>query len=261
MEESETVDRNFLKTLARGLDLIKSFGNDTPGMTLSEVARKNGMSRASARRFLITLQKLGYVIKSGDHFQLTAKILEIGHQYLANLNFVEVITPLMREVSRNLNKSCSASVLDGSDIIYIVRIPSRHQILSVTLNIGSRLPAYCTSMGRVLLGNLSDRELDEYFRNTEIIARTSRTITDTGELRKIIKKVKRDGYCIVNQELEENLCSIAVPVRNGEGRILCAINLGMPVGQDQDKEIRSGYLPTLKKAAIRAEELLAHYPH
>jgi IclR family pca regulon transcriptional regulator len=251
-------DKDYLKTLARGLQLIRSFGNESPRMTLSEVARKNSMSRASARRFLLTLQKLGYIVKTDEYFQLTAKILEIGHRYLANLDFIDVITPLMREVSRKLYKACSASILNETDIVYIARIPSQHQILSVNLNIGSRLPAYCTSMGRVLLGNLSEEELKEYFRKANLVPRTPRTVTDPEELRRIIRQVKSDGYCLVNQELEESLCSISVPVRNRKGNILCAINVGMPVGQVSRKEILSDYLPALKEAAAKAEQLLAH---
>ena len=252
-------DKDFLKTLDRGLAIIKSFDADTPRMTLSEVARKNSMSRASARRFLLTLQSLGYVIKVDDSFQLTAKILEVGHQFLNNLNFIEVITPFMREASRLLYRACSASILNETDIIYIARIPSQHQILSVNLNIGSRLPAYCTSMGRVLLGNLSAQELDTYFKQAELISHTPHTITDVKRLLSLINLARKEGYCFVNQELEENLCSVAVPIRNQEGKVLCAINVGMPVGQLKIREIKSDILPVLQEAASRAEAILVHH--
>lgn len=251
--------KDFLKTLDKGLAVIKSFDTDSSRMTLSEVANKNKLSRASARRFLLTLQHLGYVIKVDESFQLTAKILEIGHQFLNNLDFIGVITPFMREASRKLYKACSASILHETDIVYIARIPSQHQILSVNLNLGSRLPAYCTSMGRILLGNLNKEELDAYFSQAELRSYTSHTITNINKLRKLVKQAQIDGYCIVNQELEENLCSVAVPVHNEHGRVLCAINVGMPVGQLKIREIKSNYLPVLQEAASKAETILAHH--
>jgi IclR family pca regulon transcriptional regulator len=252
-------NKDFLKTLDKGLAVVKSFDKDSPRTTLSEVAQKNNMSRASARRFLLTLQSLGYVIKVDDSFQLTAKILELGHQFLKNLNFIEVITPFMREASRKLYKACSASILHETDIVYIARIPSQHQILSVNLNIGSRLPAYCTSMGRILLGNMTEDELNIYFSHAALVPHTPHTITNINKLRQIIKQARIDGYCIVNQELEENLCSVAVPIHNQQGKVLCAINVGMPVGQLKIREIKSNYLPVLQEASSKAEAILAHH--
>jgi len=259
MEESVN-NKDFLKTLSRGLSLIKSFDKETPRMTLSEVAKKNNMSRASARRFVLTLETLGYLMRVGDYFQLTANILNIGHQYLENLNFIEVITPFMRDVSQKLGKACSASILNGTDIVYVARIPSQQQILSVNLNIGSHLPAFCTSMGRVMLASLSEEELELYFKQSEIKQYTDKTITDTHQLKTIIKKVKKDGYSIVNQELEKSLRAIAVPIRNNRGQVLCAMNVGIPVGQVKMNEIISYYLPVIKAAAKQAERGLAHHP-
>ena len=253
-------DKDFLKTLARGIDLIKSFDMGNPRMTLTEVARKNDMSRASARRFLLTLKRIGFIMQVDDRFQLTAKILDIGYQYLANLDFIEVITPFMREVSRRLGKACSAAVLGGMDVIYIARIPSQQQILSVNLHIGSRLPAYCTSIGRVLLASLSDKELKSYFNRAELTSRTRQTVTSEKELRKIIKQVRLDGYAVVDQELEESLRSIAVPVHNNKGDVLCSMNVGMPVGRIKMKNAVTACLPVLKEAAEKAEMVLAHHP-
>ncbi|MCH7658426.1 MAG: helix-turn-helix domain-containing protein [Bacteroidetes bacterium] len=252
-------DKDFLKTLARGIDLIKSFDTDDPRMTLTEVARKNDMSRASTRRFLLTLKSLGFIMQEDNRFQLTAKILEIGYQYLANLDFIEVIIPFMREVSRILGKACSAAVLDDTDIVYVARIPSQQQILSVNLHIGSRLPAYCTSMGRVLLVSLSDPELESYFDRAELISRTQQTVTSEKKLREIIMHVRHDGYAVVDQELEESLHSIAVPVHNRRGDVLCAMNVAMPVGRLEMTKAVSA-LPVLKEAAEKAEIVLAHLP-
>lgn len=252
-------NKDFLKTLARGLSVIKSFDKEDSKMTLSEVARKNNMSRASARRFLLTLQSLGYIIKDKDQFLLTAKILELGHQYLSNLDFVEVILPLMREVSRELGKACSAAVLDGKDIVYIARIPSQQQILSVNLNVGSRLPAFCTSMGRVLMASMSDSDLEVFLQQVELKAYTSKTITDPRKLIDTIHQVNEEGYSFVDQELEESLRSLSIPIHNRIGNVVCAINVGMPVGQDQVEEIISAYLPVLNQAAEKAELALAHH--
>ncbi len=258
MSEPEN-NKDFLKTLARGLSVIKSFDKENLKMRLSEVAQKNNMSRASARRFLLTLQSLGYIIKDGDQFCLSAKILELGHQYLSNLDFIEVILPLMREVSRELGKACSAAVLDGNDIVYIARIPSQHQILTVNLNVGSRLPAYCTSMGRVLLAKLSDTELENFLKQSVLKAYTSKTITDPSQLIKAIRQAKTDTYSFVDQELEESLRSLSIPVHNRNGKVVCAINVGMPVGQVEVEQIISDYLPVLKRAAEKAELALAHH--
>lgn len=251
-------NKDFLKTLSRGLSVIKSFDKENSKMSLSEVARKNNMSRASARRFLLTLQNLGYIIKDKDQFSLSAKILELGHQYLNNLDFIEVILPLMREVSRDLGKACSAAVLDGHDIVYIARIPSQHQILSVNLNVGSRLPAFCTSMGRVLLAKMSDSDLEYFLQQSELKAYTSKTITDPSKLLSVIRKANTEGYSFVDQELEESLRSLSIPVHNRNGNVVCAINVGMPVGQVESEEIISAYLPVLKQAAKKAELALAH---
>lgn len=251
--------KDFLKTLSRGLSLIRSFDFENPKMTLSEVARKNNMSRASARRFVLTLESLGYLVRSGDYFQLTANILDIGYNYLQNLNFIEIITPYMREVSQNLGKACSASILNGTDIVYVARIPSQQQILSVNLNIGSHLPAYCTSMGRIMLADLSKEDLEEYFQMAQLKNYTDKTVTDPEKLRHIILKVKKDGYSIVNQELEKSLQAIAVPVHNNEGHVICSMNVGMPVGQVNMNQVMSEYLPVLKTAAQKAEKALIHH--
>jgi IclR family pca regulon transcriptional regulator len=252
-------NKDFLKTLSRGLSLIKSFDRETPKMTLTEVAKKNHMSRASARRFVLTLESLGYLERIEDYFQLTPNILDIGKHYLENLNFIEIITPFMREVSQKVGKACSASILNGMDIVYIARIPSQQQILSVNLNIGSHLPAYCTSMGRIMLSDLSEGDLELYLKKAALTSYTDKTIVDPDQLRQVIRKVKKEGYSLVNQELEKSLRAIAVPVRNNSGRVICAINVGIPVGQVKMDEVISNYLPVLKAAAKKAEKGLTYH--
>lgn len=252
-------NKDFLKTLARGLELIKSFNKETPKMTLSEVAKKNGMSRASARRFVLTLENLGYVIKVEDNFQLTANILDLSNQYLSNLDFIEVITPFMREVSQKLGKACSSAILNGTDIVYVARIPSQQQILSVNLSIGSHLPAFCTSMGRVMLANLSDKDLNQYLKKVKLRKYTEKTVTDIVQLHRLIIQTRKDGYSVVDQELEMSLRAIAVPLHNKEGKVICAMNVGVPVGQVELQEVVSNYLPVIKEAVNKAELSLLHH--
>ena len=257
----ETInEKDFLKTLAKGLEVIKSFDRQHSKMTLSELAKKNDLSRASARRFLLTLQSLGYIEKEKDQFYLKAKILELGYQYLSNLDFIEILLPIMKEVSKNLGKACSAAVLDGTEIVYVARIPSQQQILSVNLNIGSRLPAYCTSMGRALLSGHSSNEIRDILSKMDLKSYTRNTVVDPEELLNIILKVKQDGYSIVDQELEESLCSISKPIHNEYGSIVCAINVGIPVGLVKMNEVLHTYLPVLEEAVIQAETALAHHP-
>ena len=197
------------------------------------------------------IRKMEKIIKEGmEAVSQIQKILDDGYEKDG--------TPLSEE-SRKLYKACSASILNESDVVYVARIPSQHQILSVNLSIGSRLPAYCTSMGRVLLGNLSEDELDLHLSEAELLSHTKHTITDIPTLREIIVQARIQGYCIVNQELEESLCSVAVPVHNRQGKVLCAINVGMSVGQLKIGDVTKEYLPVLKEAASRAESILAHH--
>ncbi len=254
---AEIHDKDFLKTLARGLALITSFEPQHSAMTVAEVARKNRMSRASARRFLLTLKHLGYVIQVDDRFQLTAKILGLGYLSLASLDFIESITPFMKEVTQKLERSCSAAVLEEGDIVYVARIPYQRNIISVNLQIGSRLPAYATSMGRVLLAELSDEELDRYLAESEFEKLAPHTVTDPEQLKNIILKARRDGYALAEQQLELSLRSLAIPIRNRHGTVLCAINVSMPAETIVAEEAIGSYLPVLRKTAARIEQVLA----
>jgi len=258
-KKTSSEDKDFLKTLDRGLAVIKSFDSETPSMTLTKVARKNGMSRASARRFLKTLSRLGYVLQVGNTYQLTARILDIAYCYLNNLDFLDVITPIMREVNRKLGKACSIAVLDGEDVVYIARAHATQKILSVNLQVGSRLPAFCTSMGRVLLATLPENRREEFLRDAKLKAYTAHTITDPDRLRELLHQVKQDGYAIVDQELEESLCAMAIPIHNRAGIVVCAMNVGLPASQIAIGDLIDTHLPVLKDAAQKAEQLLAHH--
>ncbi len=206
----------FLQSFAKGLSVISAFGRDTRTMTLSQVAAKAGLSRAGARRILLTLQALSYVGTDGRDFYLTPKILDLGYSYLSSTPLWDLAEPFMEEVVNEVHESCSASVLNDTEILYILRVPTK-KIMTINLSIGSRLPAWCTSMGRVLLGGLSEDELDAVLHRSQIKAYTTRTVTDRARIEQIIRDDRRKGWSLVNQELEDGLVSISVPLIDRSG--------------------------------------------
>jgi IclR family pca regulon transcriptional regulator len=254
--DTNASEKDFLKTLAKGLQLIKSF-DGVPPMTLSEVAKANDLSRAAARRHLHTLRHLGYVAQIGDKFQLTPKILDIGHSYLSSLNFTEVLTPYMTELSIHLSRPCSAAILDGDEIVYVQHI-GRAEFISINLTIGSRLPTHATSIGQVLLSGLPDEELEEFLKERSFPRLTPFTLTDKDELRKAIIKVRADGYALVDQQLELGLRSVAVPIRDRAGKLVCAISVSR-FNEDIGPEESTGmYLPAMLVTAEKISSVLAN---
>lgn len=217
-------------------------------MTLSAVAEKTGLTRAGARRFLHTLVELGYARQEGKQFSLTPRVLELGFAYLSSLGLSEVLSSALKQVSSELDESCSACVLDGIDIVYIARIFTR-RIMSVNLGIGARLPAALTSMGRVLLAHSPPEAVERCLASFEPAALTPQTITTKPALRKLLEKVKAEGYCIVDGELESGLRSIAVPVFDREGEVVAAMNVSAHAVRVDVETMRNGYLPVLRRAA------------
>src|SRR2546423_5474021 len=201
----------YVQSLARGLSVIKTCGEDAPSLTLSEVAARVGLTRATPRRILWTLHRLGYVHSDGRNFNLAVRTLDLGYAYLSSMNLWEAAQPYMEEVVEHVHESCSASVLDDTDIVYVARVPT-HRIMSITLGIGTRLPAYATSMGRVLLAGLSEEELDAYFRRARLEPLTEKTVVDPKRLRRIVEAVRRRRFALVDQELEQGVRSVAVPI-------------------------------------------------
>jgi len=246
--------KEFLSTFARGLEVIRSFDTHTPSMTLSALAKKNNLSRASARRFLLTLQALGYVSQDDKKFRLTAKVLELGYSYLASLDFSEAITPFMEEVSYKLGESCSALVLDGVDIVYVARI-SRRGLIPINLQIGARLPAYATSGGRVLMAALQDAELESLLQKTQVEKLTGYTMAPD-ELRAELNKVRSEGYAIVDQELELGMRALAVPVFDRSGTARFALNSSSHVSTVSIDGIIQKYVPIMQEAARKITEAL-----
>jgi len=241
-------DRDFSSSLARGLKVIKAFDREHDGMSLTDVARRTGLSRAAARRFLLTLRELGYVASEGKLFRLTPRVLELGFSYLTSMQIWELAQPFMERLTEEVNESCSISVLEGADVIYVARVPTK-RIMSVALGIGTRLPAYVTSMGRVLLAELPRDQLDGYFATADFKPLTRFTVTDPARLRAILIEVRNQGYALVDQELEEGLRSIAVPIRNKAGRVLGAMNVSGHAARVRPNEMIDRFLPPLRRAA------------
>ena len=238
----------FVTSLARGLQVIRAFDTDNPAMSLSDVAKRTGLTRAAARRFLHTLRELGYVSSDGRDFRLTHRVLGLGYAYLSSMSIVELAQPFMENISKTVNESCSMSVLDDSEVVYIARVPTK-RIMSVALSIGTRLPAYNTSMGRVLLAELNGEQLDSYFVRNERTQYTPQTVTDEHALRDILEQTRRAGFAAVDQELELGLRSIAVPVRARSGNTLAALNVSGHATRVSMRDMRKTFLPPLQEAA------------
>lgn len=245
----------FVLSLARGLDVIRSFDEDAPEMTLSQVAKRTNMPRAAARRFLHTLRTLGYVASDGHKFRLTPQVLSLGYAFLSSMTIWEVAQPFMEEVSQRVHESCSMSVLEGNDIVYVARVPTK-RIMSVALGIGTRLPAHCTSMGRVLLANLPDDALDAYFSTSERQAFTDSTVTDEAALRDILDQVRVQQFALIDQELELGVRSIAVPLHDKTGRVLAGLNASGHAARVTSQEMEEDFLPHLRQATKEIAALL-----
>ncbi len=241
----------FVQSLERGLAVIRAFTAEHPDLTLSDVARAAGLTRAAARRFLLTLLDLGYVRTDGRVFTLRPRVLELGYAYLSSIGLPEVAQPHMEALVATVHESSSLCVLDDGDIVYVARVPTR-RIMTVAINVGTRFPAYATSMGRVLLADLAPSELDAHLGASELRPLTPKTIVDPGRLRKALAQVHSRGFAMVDQELEVGLRSIAVPV-HVDGRVVAALNVSMHAGRGSAEAARRSLLPELRAAASAIE--------
>ncbi len=241
-----------MQSLDRGLAVIRAFGPDRERLSLSDVARATGLTRAAARRFLLTLVKLGYVRSDGREFSLRPRVLELGYAYLSGLAMPEVAAPHLEELVARLHESSSISVLDGHHIVYVARVPTK-RIMTVAISVGTRFPAYATSMGRVLLAAMSPQELERYLAEATFEPFTSRTVTNPDQLREIVREVARQGYAIVDQELEEGLRAIAAPIRGAAGTVTAAINVSTHASRVSPEALRADLLPALLDTARQIE--------
>ncbi|HET8739879.1 MAG TPA: IclR family transcriptional regulator C-terminal domain-containing protein [Acidimicrobiia bacterium] len=255
----ETRSGDFIQSLERGLMVINSFSRDHPTQTLSEVASRTGLTRATSRRVLLTLVELGYVEQRGRSFFLTPKVLDLGYSFLSSLHVVEVAQPSLERLVEEVHESSSMSVLDGSDVVYVARVPTT-RIMTIALALGSRLPAYPTSMGRVLLAGLDDEQLDAYIAETRFEQLTPNTVTDPTRFRAIVEKVREDGYALVDQELELGVRSIGAPIRNKRDEVIAAMNVSCHASRFDVKRMRRELQPRLIETAAEISDRVRALP-
>jgi IclR family pca regulon transcriptional regulator len=249
-------DKEYMATLAKGLAVLGLFGRQRPAMTLSEAALAASISRATARRILRTLTELGYVEQRGRQFSLSPNILQLGFAYLATQNWIERAVPLMKDLSERLHESCSAAILQGTEIVYVARVPTR-RIMSVAVSVGSRLPAFHSSMGRVQLGFLDPSEIWRRLKSVRIEPMTPSTITDLQALFDRIHDDHEQGFSIVDEELERGLRSIAVPVVDRQNQVVAGLNLSTHSTRTTRNEMRDKFLPELRAVAAQISPFVA----
>ncbi|WGY48465.1 IclR family transcriptional regulator C-terminal domain-containing protein [Vibrio sp. ABG19] len=247
-------DRDYVGALASGLEVLQAFDAEHRRMTVSEVAAKTAMDRAKARRFLLTLVALGFVKQSGRQFELTPRVLQLGYAYQASNQYRMVIQQYLEEITDELGESSSLAVLDGDEVVYVVRSAARHRLMAITLSVGTRLPAAYTSMGRVLLSHLPDPQLDAVLERAELEAFTPYSLTDRTQLRAEIIKVREQGYSVVDQELDLGLRSVAVPVFSGAGELLGAANISTNGARVSMETLLESYLPRLQLLADKVRQ-------
>jgi IclR family transcriptional regulator, pca regulon regulatory protein len=245
-----------VQSLERGLAVIRALSAPGRGLTLSDVARETSLTRAAARRFLLTLEDLGYVRATDRRFALTPRVLDLGYSFLSSLTLPEIAQPHLRELVERVHESSSVSVLDGDDIVYVAREPTQ-RIMTVAISVGTRFPAYATSMGRVLLAGLGEGELDSFLERAQLRKLTAETVTDERALRVELELVRRQGWAIVDQELEGGLRSVAAPIRDANGAVAAAINVSTHASRTTLDVIRKTMLPLLLETAGRIEKDLA----
>lgn len=247
---------DFVQSLEKGLKVISIFNAQNDELTLTEVAKQVELTRANARRILLTLQHLGYVSsQDGKYFRLTPKVLTLGYAYLSSLSFRELAEPFLNELAKTVNESCSLSVLDGHDIVYVARVQTS-RIMTISLGLGTRLPAYATSMGRVLLSGLSQEEVEKYASETSFEPFTNYTITDPQAFLERINLVRQRGWALADQELEIGVRSIACPIKDKNGKTIAALNISGHASRVSRDELIEKYLPELRKTVAQIEAAL-----
>ena len=243
---------DYVQSLERGLAVIKAFGADAPELRLSDVARATGLTRAAARRFLLTLVRLGYVRQEGAAFSLRPRVLELGYAYLSALSLPEVAMPHMESLVAEVNESSSIAVLDDLDIVYVARVPTQ-RIMTITIAVGTRLPVYATSMGRVLLAGLEHDELEDRLDRIELERLTPTTVADHYALREQVDRAREAGWSMVDQELEQGVRSASVPIRDATGAVVAAMNVSVHATRMTMQALRRDVVPRLLRTAEAIE--------
>lgn len=248
--------RDFVQSLDRGLRVINAF-SERESLTVSEIAGLTGYSRPTVRRLLLTLQELGYVEHEDGRFHLTPRVLTLAYSYLSGVKLTRVAQPHLERVAEKTSESCSMGALDDTDVVYLAGVPTKW-IMRVTMSVGTRLPAYASSLGRACLAHLPDEALDRYFQRAELRPLTEHTITDEAELRGELERVRELGWALVDQEFEIGLRSLGVPVRNAEGQVVAAVNCSTHAGRVTRDTLVNDFRPLVEDAAARIGEHLGH---
>lgn len=247
-------ERDIMGGLAKGLAVIETFSADCPRQSISEVAAASGLDRATARRCLLTLAHHGYADYDGKFFTLTPRVLRLGTACLATMPLPQIVQPFLDDLSERVGQSSSVSILDGGEIVYVARAAQR-RVMSIALMPGSRLPAYCTSMGRVLLAALPEGEAARILGPGPLPRRTARSLTDPRAVIAELARVRAQGHALIDQEVEEGLCSVAIPILNARGRVVAALNIGAPATVPLD-EMAGRYLEALREVQGRLRAIL-----
>ncbi|WLH11521.1 pca regulon transcriptional regulator PcaR [Pseudomonas hefeiensis] len=244
-----TGDPDFMTSLARGLAVVQAFQERKRHLTIAQISHRTEIPRAAVRRCLHTLIKLGYATTDGRTYSLLPKVLTLGHAYLSSTPLAVSAQPYLDRMSEQLHEACNMATLEGDDILYIARSATTQRLISVDLSVGGRLPAYCTSMGRILLAALDDASLRDYLDHADLQAKTSRTLHTPQALLECLQEVRQQGWCIVDQELEQGLRSIAVPVYDASGQVVAALNVSTHAGRVSRNELEQRFLPGLLGAS------------
>lgn len=248
----------FVRAFARGLGVIEAMGRGPERQSLAKIAELAALPRSVTRRLLMTLAELGFAATDGKLFWLTPRVLKLGFSYLYALPLWRQAQSALEDLAAEIGESCSMAVLDGTELVYLVRVPS-HRILTMNLSVGSRLPAHAVSLGRVLLSGLNDAALDAYLAATDFVRFTPHTETRPAELRRALIAARLAGYAWVDAELDESICGISVPLRSREGQIMAALNVSLEAGKWTESKAKSRFLAPLRRAAahIRSATLVA----
>lgn len=254
-ESAKTRDpQNFIRSLSRGLSVIEALGSKVEGATLSELAVQCKLDRATSRRILLTLAELGYVRASGNRYLIAPRALSLGYAYLSSMPFWEIATPIMEQLVLQVHESCSAATLDGTHVVYVARVRSNERFVDVGRTVGSRIPAYCTSLGRVLLAVLPPEQQKRLLKESSLQKHTEHTVTDVAELRKILDQVRDAGHAVVDQEMEIGLRSLAVPLHDRNGTAMAALNVSVQASRVSVDELLNNYLAPLRATAKQLDD-------
>ena len=262
MEQSTSSENEpwFVNSLARGISVLLAFSENREALRTTDVAEICGMSRAAARRFLMTLTALGYLRSTGNRFSLTAKMLDFGHAYLTSIGAVDLVQPLLEELTAACGETSSLAVLDDLDVVYLARTPTRRRI-TLRVGIGSRIPAYASSLGKAILAYLDQGEIDRILASLDFRQLTDQTITDVDRFKEVLETVRRNGYAVTVSELEYGVASIAVPILGYRGKVVAAVNVSTHTSGDDTDRLPRAFLPPLTKAKREIEAALKALPN